>query len=803
MTDSTTDNFTLGYFPSVTSSGGGGPATQIIETGGPTTLNISSIPDGTFLKRSGTLIIGATPAGSGTVTSVDMTVPSFLTVTGNPITTAGTLAVAYSGTALPIVNGGTGATSASAARTALGVAASGANSDITSLTGLTTPIPVAEGGTGATTAAGALTNLGAIGGTAATGRVAYGSGANTLTSSANFTFASGVPSNNFGALSHTEVWGATAGGALTTGATDNTFLGYAAGSGLTTSLQSTAFGSGSLTGSSTTGNNNNAFGYFALHGTVAGGGSNNAFGWKSGQAITSGSFNCMFGGESGQALTTGSANICIGDGAGFSLTTQSNSVCIGDDAGRLSTAVDGDIFIGYQAGRNQSGNFSKNTVVGYQAYLGSGTPASNQGNGNTIVGYQAGQNMTSGNSNNLFGGFTGQSLTTGGDNIYIGMSAGRYVTSGNDNVGLGSNACSGDGTTAPTGSNNFGLGYYALASLTTGSNNVAIGATAGGGFGVGITSGSNNILLGNAAGDSTANTANGHFVAGSAIGPITDLWLGGKGEAATSPPTAINYRTTSGSGTDIAGTNAVWIVGNGTGAGAGGFFSVQTAPAGTSGTAANTPVERIRVPAEGGLLMLGMASAPATLQNGQFWNDSVRKCLSFRFGGLTQTASNVGFTATADATVTNTTTETTVLGTGVGSLTLPANFLTVGKTIRISVRGIISNAVAATLRVRVFYGATALLDSTATGILGTNTNTFFMVSASFTCRTTGATGTVLPTGNLTYNNSTTSQANGLVVTGPVTIDTTTANALDIRVTWGTASASNSITGQMVIMEVLS
>jgi len=48
----------------------------------------------------------------GTVTSVDATVPAFLAVTGNPVTTSGTLAIAYSGTALPAANGGTGITAA-------------------------------------------------------------------------------------------------------------------------------------------------------------------------------------------------------------------------------------------------------------------------------------------------------------------------------------------------------------------------------------------------------------------------------------------------------------------------------------------------------------------------------------------------------------------------------------------------------------------------------------------------------------------------------------------------------------------
>lgn len=47
----------------------------------------------------------------GTVTSVNASVPSFLSISGGPITSAGTLAIGLSGTALAIANGGTGATS--------------------------------------------------------------------------------------------------------------------------------------------------------------------------------------------------------------------------------------------------------------------------------------------------------------------------------------------------------------------------------------------------------------------------------------------------------------------------------------------------------------------------------------------------------------------------------------------------------------------------------------------------------------------------------------------------------------------
>jgi hypothetical protein len=47
----------------------------------------------------------------GTVTSVAATVPSFLSISGSPITTSGTLAFGLSGTALPTTSGGTGLTS--------------------------------------------------------------------------------------------------------------------------------------------------------------------------------------------------------------------------------------------------------------------------------------------------------------------------------------------------------------------------------------------------------------------------------------------------------------------------------------------------------------------------------------------------------------------------------------------------------------------------------------------------------------------------------------------------------------------
>ena len=62
-------------------------------------------------------------------------------------------------TPLGVSVGGTGASTAANARTNLAAAKSGANSDISALSGLTTALSIAQGGTGATTASAALANL--------------------------------------------------------------------------------------------------------------------------------------------------------------------------------------------------------------------------------------------------------------------------------------------------------------------------------------------------------------------------------------------------------------------------------------------------------------------------------------------------------------------------------------------------------------------------------------------------------------------------------------------------------------------
>lgn len=154
------------------------------------------------------------------------------------------------------------------------------------------------------------------------------------------------------------------------------------------------------------------------------------------------------------------------------------------------------------------------------------------------------------------------------------------------------------------------------------------------------------------------------------------------------------------------------------------------------------------------------------------------------------------FTSTADKTLTNSSTETSVISTGIGSMTLAANFLTVAKRISIVIGSIISTTTPSVvnLTIKIKYGSTVLATAIITNLPTSLTSGDLSITANATCRTTGATGSISINGAVIYNIGTVT--NGFVSlsnTGvPITIDTTTSNLLDITATWATAATGNTL-----------
>lgn len=149
-------------------------------TGGARDLVLPAIQK-LYLINNGTADTITCKNASGTTVAVPAATSTFIYNTStNVVDATSYLSTLSLGSALAVTSGGTGADNAAGARTALGTAAAGANSDITSLTGLTTALTVAQGGTGAATHTANAVLIGE--GTSPVSTVSPGSSGNVLTS---------------------------------------------------------------------------------------------------------------------------------------------------------------------------------------------------------------------------------------------------------------------------------------------------------------------------------------------------------------------------------------------------------------------------------------------------------------------------------------------------------------------------------------------------------------------------------------------------------------------------------------------
>lgn len=320
------------------------------------------ITDGTadqVLKTDGAgAITWQDDANSGTVTSVALSVPTGLTVTGSPITTNGTITI---GGTLGVANGGTGAT------TLTGILLGNGTSAISSITSANDGYILTADGVGGyafEVASGGDVN---VSGTPVADQIAIWTNATTIKGDPTLTINATTheilldqPSNEPRDGYNYNIGG---GNILATRGIRNVGFGNDNLNVVTNGNFNTAFGSEALLSNTdgsnnvsvglnsmylnTTGNNNTAIGHSALAGNSVSS-FNTAIGSSSFNNAT-GSYNTGIGYGSGSAITTGSKNVIIGRFTGttgesptpvYDIRTSSNNIVISDGDGNVRQTFD-------------------------------------------------------------------------------------------------------------------------------------------------------------------------------------------------------------------------------------------------------------------------------------------------------------------------------------------------------------------------------------------------------------------------------------------------------------------------------
>jgi hypothetical protein len=172
--------------------------------------------------------------------------------------------------------------------------------------------------------------------------------------------------------------------------------------------------------------------------------------------------------------------------------------------------------------------------------------------------------------------------------------------------------------------------------------------------------------------------------------------------------------------------------------------------------------------------------------------------------------------ATADGTaIANSTTETIIFP----NVTIPANYMQDGRILRVRAYGRHSTTATPTLTFRLRWGGVSGTVLAASGALTTGaTVTAGMWSAELVIQTrsNGSTGTLFTIGAVEVGDDASSTVGsatnvhgvdfmcsaGVATPAAVTVDLTADTALSLTATWSAASASNTLTGHIYLIEGL-
>ena len=167
-------------------------------------------------------------------------------------------------------------------------------------------------------------------------------------------------------------------------------------------------------------------------------------------------------------------------------------------------------------------------------------------------------------------------------------------------------------------------------------------------------------------------------------------------------------------------------------------------------------------------------------------------------------ATNYGLYAqTSNSTpITATTSELSLIGAGIGTLSVPANSFKVGDSFLAKLYGHITCIGTATIQIRIKSGSVLLAD---TGIisLDVTTNKHWNIEVSFTIRSLGvaSVGSIVSGGLFSYikNSGLNFEGSNFVSLNNTTFDTTILNTLDITAQWNTNNAGNNIYSELFVL----
>jgi hypothetical protein len=155
------------------------------------------------------------------------------------------------------------------------------------------------------------------------------------------------------------------------------------------------------------------------------------------------------------------------------------------------------------------------------------------------------------------------------------------------------------------------------------------------------------------------------------------------------------------------------------------------------------------------------------------------------------------YAQTANSTpVTATTVETTIIGAGVGTLTVPANGFSIGDSFQASLDGLLSCVGTATLHIHVKTLTGVILADTGIIAMDTTTSKYWLLNLYFTIRNIGGTtvASISSGGLFSYIKNSGTNFEGYVLSNinNTTFNTTISNTLIVTAQWNTTNAGNSI-----------